>query len=430
MIGQPSHLLLRLVAGSSPQHSRTLPWGSNVPPFSVGQRGDWTISAPGVMDAHLYLAFDGARLCVAAVSPRNEVKVHGAPLPATWSELALPAELQFGGARVQARALFSAPETLAVTKQLELGSLAPLLLAARPVAGRSPAARPSAAPLSAHPAQLETACDGGALRAHALRLMAQTATAARLAPQPEPQPGLEPARGRPPAQAELADLAAQRRSAHEPLAAPRRSVLLAIGDGARWRQIDRQLRAALAQLRTALAQRASAVRQWLRRVRATLRQPGPLSAPWRAPGARQRARQSAIIALASCAAIVLVWRSTRSVSAAASAPARDAASAAEAPRQPSAPATATVPTSDAAATREPAAAPLDAHVDAPVEPSPAPAPELPPPASPELQRAAFRAALSGDESAAGLYQRLASGPDARVFQLAARFAARGHVRKP
>jgi len=49
----------------------------------------------------------------------------------------------------------------------------------------------------------------------------------------------------------------------------------------------------------------------------------------------------------------------------------------------------------------------------------------------ELQRTAFHAAFSGDlRAASALYRELATGPDARTFELAARLADENRVRKP
>ncbi|HEU4580336.1 MAG TPA: hypothetical protein VFS67_18900 [Polyangiaceae bacterium] len=163
MIGSPSHLLLSLVAGRAAQRNRTLRWGDDVPAFSVGRGGDWCISAPGVADAHVLLAFDGARLRVASVSPRSAVKVHGAALPPGWSELTLPAEIQFGEARLRARTVFHASTNLATTQLVDLRALAPLLRATLP----------DETPALTNPALLETVCDGGALQAEARRLAAE-----------------------------------------------------------------------------------------------------------------------------------------------------------------------------------------------------------------------------------------------------------------
>jgi hypothetical protein len=293
MMASPSHLLLSVVAGRAAQRNRTLRWGNNVPTFSVGRGGDWCVSAPGVADAHVFLAFDGTRLRIASVSPRSEVKVHGAALPPSWTELTLPAEIQFGEARVRARQVFHASANLATTQHVDLHALAPLLRATLP----------HVAP--AESAMVETVCDGGALRAEALRLQAQAAQKA--------------------------------------------------------------------------ATRHTALR-WLRQL-------------------SLRPRQLALAALGACAALVLTWRllHARAIP--------ETAIAAEALPQPS-----------------PAPPPA---TDVPL----VPLPELPP-ATPELQRDALRAALNGDERATELYQRLAAGPDARTFQLAARLSSRGHIRKP
>jgi hypothetical protein len=330
MMGSPSHLLLSVVAGRAAQRNRTLRWGNNVPPFSIGRGGDWCVSAPGVADAHLLLAFDGTRLRVASVSPRSQVRVHGAALPPSWTELTLPAEIQFGEARLRARTVFPASTNLATTQHVDLHALAPLLLASRPSA--TPLGARAAA---ANPSTVETVCDGGALRAQALRLQAE---------------------------------AAQQASG--------------------WR--------------TALTTHMMAALRWLRPLTSTFRN-GVLGQ------ASLNVRRLGLAALALGAALVLAWRLVRSPSLpepaiSAEAPAHEPAAAAP---------PLAVETAEAATTN----GPLN------------PLPELPPP-SPALQRDAFRAALNGDERATDLYQRLATEPDARTFQLAARLSAGGHIRRP
>jgi hypothetical protein len=328
VIGSPSHLLLSVVAGRTAQRSRTLRWGSNVPTFSVGRGGDWCISAPGVADAHVFLAFDGARLRVASVSPRSEVRVHGTALPPSWTELTLPAEIQFGEARVRARSVFPASANLATTQQVDLHALAPLLRAT--------------VPMNTNPATVETICDGGALRAHALRLQAE----------------------------------AQAQAAQQPSS---------------WR--------------AALTTHTAATLHWLRQITAGLH--GMLR---KAP---LNARRLGIAAVALCAAAVLTGRFVHSKNL------PGPAISAEAPAlEPPAGALRTAPAT-AEATAEATA----------TNTSPEPSPNLPA-LPPELQRDALRAALNGDETATDLYQRLAAGPDARLFQLAARLSARGQIRKP
>jgi hypothetical protein len=98
--GEPrSDVVLRLLDGSSAQLERVLEGGASVPPFAVGTRGGWVVRGPHVAKAHVLFAFNGDRLF--ACTPRGEqASLDGAALDASWREVALPAEVRFGAARM------------------------------------------------------------------------------------------------------------------------------------------------------------------------------------------------------------------------------------------------------------------------------------------------------------------------------------------
>lgn len=395
MIGRPSHLLLSVVAGDAREKTLGLEWGRFRRPFSVGKGADWAVCAPGVADVHLHLAVRGSRLYVAPASAETRVRSGGVRLPETWSELPLPAELRFGQARIRASAALSSPETLAATRAVDRKKLAPLLDASRPGAARLPAALRQTALASPPSPLLETVCDGGALRREAERLRAE-AQAGAGAQRPEPAaPALD------------APAPAAFRQRPMPAAAARRALRL------RW----------VASTLSRLSERCRGLgaRRW-QQLR-TLRVWPSLSTGASTPGLRRAA-------IASLALLLLVMLAALH-------------------RRPSA---ATAPlgsnaTSSTSSATEPSPSP---HLVAAHARGPAPeatitpgAPTLeeeaeeaavsgePPPPSPELQREAFRAALGGDNAAAAaLYQQLAHGPNARVYQLAARYATQGRVRRP
>lgn len=398
MISRPSHLLLSVIDGEAREKSLGLEWGQHRRPFSVGSEGDWAVRAPGVADVHLYLAFRGSRLCVAPASAETRVRAGGVRLPETWSELPLPAELRFGQARLRARAALSSKDTLATTHEVDPRKLAPLLDASRPRGARSRAALLETALLKTEPAAprsplLETMCDGGALLREAERMAAESR--ARAAGQPA-APSSPPLHAPDPAAFaadEGAEAVAERAGFMRPLAhglLSLRSLLAGYGSQAsrRWRKLS------------------------------SLRWPT-------LPGASStRLRRGASAALGVALLAVLAVRLL--APAAASAPASEDTAEAAVER--------------AAFVEEQAHAglrPVSPEASTPAELAPAPA-ESPSPAtleadapSPQLQREAFRAAVSGEGAAAArLYQQLARGPDARVYQLAARYAAQDRVRKP
>lgn len=402
MIGQPSHLILSVLAGDARERSLGLEWGRHRGPFSVGKQGDWAISAPGVADVHLYLAFRGSRLCVAPASTETRVSSRGVRLPETWSELALPAELHFGQARLRASSSVSSTESLASTRHVDVKRLAPLLDASRPRGSRPPGAALETARAEPREALLETVCDGGALRRHAERLLAEAGAAARALPSELASPALRAP--------DPSAFAAEPQLA----AAPEPAACL--------RPLARRLRSAGARCWSQAAQRWHELRA--------------LSVPPRlaASVSSARARRGAIAALSALLLAVLAGRLLAPAGSAA--PLGTSAAAVDVTAEPGA-AARRAPEEHAALGAVTARPRASSHAQtAPDEPDTAPQHDREPgvelaPPSPELQREAFRAAQGGDSAAAAaLYRQLAQGTDGRVFQLAARYAAQGRVRKP
>lgn len=394
MSPEPTHVLLSVLAGHARERNRKLEWGQHQRPFSVGCEGDWAVSAPGVAGVHLYLAFRDSRLCVAAASEEAKVSSGGVRLPETWSELPLPAELRFGEARLRARAVLSSRESLARTRQVDLKQLAPLLKASRSQAS------PKATARAATPAALlETVCDGGALQRHAEQLLAEARAraAAHFGGKPGTSEPVEPSR---------------------PALAPPDPVAFATTQAAAASaRAEHSIGSRLRELRSALeGYRALASRRW-NQLRAL-----PAFAALAAhttPRLRLAAGGALALMLALTFAARLATRQSEPELASANLPAAEQ-------QQTAAPA----PQASVAGEPPPSSDPAPLVTDlesqrAALQPEPA----LPP--SPELQREAFRAALGGDgAAAAALYQQLASGSGERVFQLAARYAEQGRVRRP
>jgi hypothetical protein len=96
--GSPAlQTVLTLTAGNSDQLRRTFLWGPPVDPFGVGTRGLWYVHGPGVLHVHLYLAFDGRQVQVAAAEGAS-VTLHGTEVGQLWRPVPVNAQLHFGGA--------------------------------------------------------------------------------------------------------------------------------------------------------------------------------------------------------------------------------------------------------------------------------------------------------------------------------------------
>lgn len=94
-----SDVVLRLLDGRSDQRELVLEGGLPRPPFAVGSRGAWCIEGGHVAEAHVMLAFNGAKLYVCAARGEKAL-LDGAPLDARWIEASMPSLLRFGSARL------------------------------------------------------------------------------------------------------------------------------------------------------------------------------------------------------------------------------------------------------------------------------------------------------------------------------------------
>lgn len=384
MIANEARIVLNVIAGSSDQMSRSFMPGVPVPPFSVGACGAWKISAPDVDGAHFYLAFDGQRLHIAAVSPESNLFVLGVEIRTAFVPLPAPCVLFFGGACIaisaQAKSSGTVPLSgvrrprtlpdlsrtgqiqtqlfdvsqamLARTQRLELspsllGSLGEAPSVAAPTAEQTARLEVLPARITTLSGTLDLAStlyDGGALRERAKQLASGTVTAPVVPPPPAVNEGSAP---RP---------AERRNILQKPLAAVRRASVVG-------------------RIAFMLAPLAVAIGVW------DLRGTGSLAA---AAGAAARPRVMHPIANS-------------------------------APRASASASQGTAPPALARVTKsENVVQPLAASLP-----------------SDALERAALAAAFSGNRAeAALLYDRLASTRKARVFELAARLARADRVRKP
>ena len=87
-------MVVTVVRGHTERVTMTFERGEASPPLSVGSRGEWQVSGPGVMPIHLWLSFDGQRLF--AASGEAAAHLRGRPLSNEYSPLDDGAELRFG----------------------------------------------------------------------------------------------------------------------------------------------------------------------------------------------------------------------------------------------------------------------------------------------------------------------------------------------
>jgi hypothetical protein len=99
--------LLSVRAGAADPPTMALPPGQAIGPLSVGRAGTWRVVAPGVLEEHAFLYFNGTDLFLQSANPNSPVTVNGAPIPGDWTPVYAPCEISIGGARVW----FGPPET-------------------------------------------------------------------------------------------------------------------------------------------------------------------------------------------------------------------------------------------------------------------------------------------------------------------------------
>jgi len=93
-------VILRGVEGEFAEALLVFRAGFAVGPFSLGQQGDWRVSADGVANIHVYLWFDGLVLHAARLRGGPDAWVNGEPLREDWCALSDGSELRVGSAKV------------------------------------------------------------------------------------------------------------------------------------------------------------------------------------------------------------------------------------------------------------------------------------------------------------------------------------------
>ncbi len=97
--------LVEVRAGNSPRTLMELKPGASVNPTSVGRTGMWNIDAPGILDVHAYLYFDGNALFVQSADPSNPAKGNGKAIATSWQQMEIPCTIEMGKARLVYRTL-------------------------------------------------------------------------------------------------------------------------------------------------------------------------------------------------------------------------------------------------------------------------------------------------------------------------------------
>jgi hypothetical protein len=97
---EPADPLISVRAGVAEPASMALPPGQAIGPLSFGRLGTWRVIAPGVLEEHGFLYFNGSALFLQSADPNTPVTVSGAPIPVDWTAVYAPCEIAFGGARL------------------------------------------------------------------------------------------------------------------------------------------------------------------------------------------------------------------------------------------------------------------------------------------------------------------------------------------
>lgn len=86
--------------GTAEPTSMSFASGTAVGPLAVGRNATWRVVAPGVLEEHGFLYFDGTSLFLQSANPNAPITVNGAAIPSTWTPVYAPCEIAFGGARL------------------------------------------------------------------------------------------------------------------------------------------------------------------------------------------------------------------------------------------------------------------------------------------------------------------------------------------
>jgi len=97
--------IVEIRAGESQRPVLELRPGVVVQPMSIGRVGMWSVDAPGVLDVHAYVYFDGRALFVQSADAGNPAKGNGQAIGTAWQQLEIPCTIEIGRARLVYRTL-------------------------------------------------------------------------------------------------------------------------------------------------------------------------------------------------------------------------------------------------------------------------------------------------------------------------------------
>ncbi len=101
-----AELQILVRTGAADPTSMSLEPGQPIGPLSVGRMGTWRVVAPGVLEEHGFVYFNGTELFLQSTDPLSPVLADGAPIPGAWTAVRAPCEIAVGGARLW----FGSPE--------------------------------------------------------------------------------------------------------------------------------------------------------------------------------------------------------------------------------------------------------------------------------------------------------------------------------
>jgi hypothetical protein len=91
------HIEVSVLSGQAQLNELKFPLGTQAAPMSVGTGAQWVVLADRVSPVHLFLAFDGQNVHVAAAAPDLPVLLAGRSVGTEWAVAPIPCELRFGG---------------------------------------------------------------------------------------------------------------------------------------------------------------------------------------------------------------------------------------------------------------------------------------------------------------------------------------------
>jgi hypothetical protein len=97
--------IVEIRAGTSQRPLLELRPGQVVQPMSIGRVGMWPVEAPGVLDIHAYVYFDGNALFIQSADAGNPAKGNGQAIGTTWQQIEIPCTIELGRARLVYRTL-------------------------------------------------------------------------------------------------------------------------------------------------------------------------------------------------------------------------------------------------------------------------------------------------------------------------------------